>query len=642
MKTPRYFIFRKARKNTFVFCSLVCVCAAALFFSCVKERIVLDRDALDNGDRVRRVISAGAAAPKGGDKAYLDLTTRYPLWQAGDGININGTTLYAGNVHNDTAWFGGSVSANLYDNYDYYWATYPSTLLTASRYNQATIVIPSTQTYNSNQPQLLQGYMYMIDSARVPEGTSKIKFEMKNLTSVLKITLKGKASNSTADNRINRIVFSTSATGKFLSGKFTLKNMTTFALNKVNPDTSHYMEVVCTDGLNGYIDISTEKTIYAVLPPVSGADLTMKIYNTSGKCCKVTKTGATLNRSYIYTTDKTDAEFAAEPAVFSTSPSNAVFFSPGNLQWSAYNGDGTGSPTTHNTADGIGTGAGTFRFAVHQYDYVGRTSHLGNVYHTNASGVSEQSNNLEIAANYAGWIDLFGWGTSGWDNGNLYYQPYDWDTVKNSAIGYGYGPTDGTTYTYSLTGAYANADWGVYNDIFNPKTNSTDPAGSWRTLSKAEFEYLLKTRKTNVTVNGTNNARYTPAHIIITQGIDSIAGLILFPDNFNALTVYAGVTWGGVNETQNVTFTKCTLSGWTNLENAGCVFLPGAGFRLRKSTSTYSTPPPAFRYWISDCESTINAKYYVWVGVPASTSLSLSNNPKYKGASVRLVKDYIP
>ena len=627
MKTPRYFIFRKARKNTFVFCSLVCVCAAALFFSCVKERIVLDRDALDNGDRVRRVISAGAAAPKGGDKAYLDLTTRYPLWQAGDGININDTTLYADNVHNDTAWFSGSVSAHTFNNYDYYWATYPSTLLTASRYDQATIVIPSTQTYNSNQPELLQGYMYMIDSARVREGTSKIKFEMKNITSVLKITLKGKASNSTADNRINRIVFSTSATGKFLSGKFTLKNMTTFALNKFNSDTSHYMEVVCTDGLNGYIDISTEKTIYAVLPPVSGADLTMKIYNTSGKCCKVTKTGATLNRSYIYTTDKTDAEFAAETGVFTVnSTGDAITFAPGNLQWSAAG--------THNTADASGV-AGTFRFAEHQWDYVGDATN-GTVYENGT-----KCNNALISSSYTGWIDLFGWGTSGWNNGNTYYQPYDCQRIANGgSSGYGYGPTDGTTYTYSLTGAYANADWGVYNDIKSFDGNTTYNAGTWRTPKESEIAYLKATRKKMIQVNNFNNACYTRTWLFLTPH-DSLYGTILFPDYFSCFTAPEGVTWGGMNATTG--FTKCTIDGLNYLENCGCIFLPAAGERtVNNSNFTVSNCGKKYYVWEIDSHSTSQAYSINQSAAENSLLATKSTKNKCDGYSVRLVKDYIP
>lgn len=62
-----------------------------------------------------------------------------------------------------------------------------------------------------------------------------------------------------------------------------------------------------------------------------------------------------------------------------------VYFSQGNLQYQA--------------------STNTWRFAEHQWDYVG-----------------EGNNN--ISPNYNGWIDLFGWGTSGYNHGAVCYQPW--------------------------------------------------------------------------------------------------------------------------------------------------------------------------------------------------------------------------
>ncbi|MBR0072882.1 MAG: T9SS type A sorting domain-containing protein, partial [Bacteroidales bacterium] len=78
---------------------------------------------------------------------------------------------------------------------------------------------------------------------------------------------------------------------------------------------------------------------------------------------------------------------------FSVSANTQVIFSPGNLQWSAT--DGGFTSTTHLTADS--TAEGTWRFAPNQWDTIG-------------------AGNSNISPFCSGWIDLFGWGTSGWDN----------------------------------------------------------------------------------------------------------------------------------------------------------------------------------------------------------------------------------
>ncbi|MBP5725116.1 MAG: hypothetical protein J6X18_16275, partial [Bacteroidales bacterium] len=118
-------------------------------------------------------------------------------------------------------------------------------------------------------------------------------------------------------------------------------------------------------------------------------------------------------------------------AEFSVSDSTKVYFSQGNLQYQA--------------------STGTWRFAEHQYDMIG-------------------SDNSNISSSYSGWIDLFGWGTSGWNSGANAYQPYSTSTSYSD-----YYP--GGSYSNDLTGSYANADWGVYNKI----SNGGNSAGMWRT-----------------------------------------------------------------------------------------------------------------------------------------------------------------
>jgi hypothetical protein len=274
----------------------------------------------------------------------------------------------------------------------------------------------------------------------------------------------------------------------------------------------------------------------------------------------------------------------ALPAVsnsVSVSPSTRVVFSSGNLQWSATNGGSTA--TTHAVAGG-GTAAGTWRFAPNQWDTIGSA-------HSNMS------------SSYNGWIDLFGWGTSGYNN----KYPYMTSTTHSD---YGNGNTDifGTNY-----------DWGVFNAIYAPKTRTTYAPGSWRTLTRTEWTYLLDTRST------TSGIRYAKATV------NGVQGLIIVPDNWSASTYALDST-----NTRNTTFTTNVISAaqWVTLENAGATFLPCNGNRSGTLVSAVSVREGGYywsaTYFSSDVVYALNFGIY-GVGV-AYAGRSL-------GRSVRLVKD---
>ena len=281
---------------------------------------------------------------------------------------------------------------------------------------------------------------------------------------------------------------------------------------------------------------------------------------------------------------------------FSVSSTDKVYFSKGNLQY------------TKST--------GIWSFMDHQYSTVETTSQ--------AIGDDYASQDV---------VSLFGWGTSGWNNGNTYYQPYNTAYVNSSSKGYGYGPTDGSSYTYNLTGTYANADWGLNNAI----SNGGNTAGTWRTLTKDEWEWLLGPKtspnpgtncRTSSTVNGTANARYAKAYLFGTTH-----GVIIFPDSY---THPAGVTAPtGINATGSTSWSnnRYTATDWAKMEAAGCVFLPAAG--RRDDTSIYNVNA-YLRYWTST---------YYNAGMAHSVSITDNNmnpadyNYKYFGYSVRLVHD---
>jgi hypothetical protein len=221
-----------------------------------------------------------------------------------------------------------------------------------------------------------------------------------------------------------------------------------------------------------------------------------------------------------------------------------VYFSQGNLQYQA--------------------STKTWRFAENQYDYVG-------------------SPNINISSTYSGWIDLFGWGTSGYhdvnDPDNLYYWPWSKsdsqvNTSPNSCNVYGYGPSTNMTDP-SLTGTSANYDWGVYNPI----SNGGNTANQWRTLTRNEWSYVFNTRRT------TSGFRYAKANV------NNVNGVILLPDDWSTSTYSLSNT-----NTSDASFSSNTLtaSQWSVLEQAGAVFLPAAGDRL--GTSFYGNGSSG-RYW---------------------------------------------
>jgi len=169
-----------------------------------------------------------------------------------------------------------------------------------------------------------------------------------------------------------------------------------------------------------------------------------------------------------------------------------VYFSQGNLQYQA--------------------STNTWRFAEHQWDYVGGVDELGQIHDGMVIENGVPCNNSVISANYDGWIDLFEWGTSGYNHGAVCYQP--WAHGSSLYDYYAYGDS-----TNNLNDQTGEADWG-YNAI----SNGGNLENMWRTLTGDEWTYVLFTRST------TFGIRFAKAQI------NGINGLILLPDDWNSGT----------------------------------------------------------------------------------------------------------
>ena len=266
-----------------------------------------------------------------------------------------------------------------------------------------------------------------------------------------------------------------------------------------------------------------------------------------------------------------------------------IVFSQGNLQYKA---------TTN-----------TWRFAENQWDTIGGA-------------------NWNIAADYDGWIDLFGWGTSGYDNTvndpfAVNYQPWsnstaalnltltvnDTEYQSNDVNMYGYGPSsfmeDG-----DLSGSSANYDWGVYNAI----SNGGNQAGLWRTLNMDEWYYMLTSR------SNANDLRSQAT-------VCGVHGYVLLPDNFN---LPDGLSWSA--QTRNWDTNTYASQAWSAMAAAGAVFLPTAGCR----TNAIMRVGSYGAYWSASRGTNQRALSSGFWDDHGGNQMYTTN--RYSGLSVRLVQ----
>lgn len=237
-------------------------------------------------------------------------------------------------------------------------------------------------------------------------------------------------------------------------------------------------------------------------------------------------------------------------AGFSVSKEKQVIFSKGNLQYHPLNNE--------------------WRFAPNQTDYIGDA-------------------NSNVAPNYEGWLDLFGWSTSSTNFG-----------VSTSKL------------VNDYSGSFV--DWGA-NQI------GEDVANTWRTLSKEEWEYLLNNRTHARCLKGAAN-------------VNGVNGLIILPDNWKTPEGIKFKSRFHRKKSEDAYSKHQTLTAeqWSILEQSGAVFLPAAVSRIGNvvdSTSTYG------HYWTS----TINDDFSSYHFYLYSNEAGVGCCSPYVGMSVRLVKD---
>ncbi len=219
-----------------------------------------------------------------------------------------------------------------------------------------------------------------------------------------------------------------------------------------------------------------------------------------------------------------------------------VVFSQGNLQYKA--------------------STDTWRFAKNQYDTIG-------------------SRNANISAVYAGWIDLFGWGT-----GN--------DPVKTNTNESAYNPF---------------YEWGA-----NPISNGGNVANLWRTLTFSEWAYVLNTRPNCTNLCGKAT-------------VNNIRGYVLLPDDW---TLPSGLSF--TPSAADWTTNSYYADEWQEMEDAGAVMLVANGFRY--GATNVGSFGELVMYW-----SATSTSEYLAGCVGFINDLIYTDNARSNGEGVRLVQD---
>lgn len=419
--------------------------------------------------------------------------------------------------------------------------------------------------------------------------------------------------------------------------KFILKNKATDAAL----EASDLVVEVDNRSFNIHVDPATSE-IFVALPGFSGQSI------------KLTATVGDEKYTFISSADKTlnDGEYyiitvgMRKVHPFSISDTTKIEFAHGNLQ---YNKAATSTPK--------------WRIAEHQYDYVGDNNayltfggtndpdnkhSVGNVYF-NSVKCSNETDDLKM--NQESWIDLLSWSCK--DNPD----PTDMSTIRTDFVGGGF------------------KDWGEY-EIYDPLSGDTYPANTWRTLSIAEWQYIFCYRSnydelfTTASIDGLpygnvkgiiilpdnfvmpSGLSFTPAKDIFshTDGTNYFSYTNNPPYNYDNYPDYNEQLQDPADENDSrfmYNKNRYTLEQWAQLEEAGAVFLPAAGRRMRYSKEFFAVPNEfdvvifssiQINYWSSTPLN--NDAYYLGAHIDNANSYTIVSDKSalpYYGLSVRLV-----
>ena len=159
----------------------------------------------------------------------------------------------------------------------------------------------------------------------------------------------------------------------------------------------------------------------------------------------------------------------------------------------------------------------------------------------------------------------------------------------------------------------------LYEGCWDGLDISNGDGYDWHMLSGPEWSYIF-------------NERPSPRHAM--ASVAGRNGLILFPDNYEHPTGVAAIA--NADDTVPTTFevNVYDANDWTRLEAAGCVFLPGVGWR--SDGTTFNLAGDQGCYWTSTSVNSVSA-YNLNYRVGTVTPVDRSH--RFRGMAVRLVRD---
>lgn len=507
----------------------------------------------------------------GETKAAVD--GNYCYWVDGETVRINGVNKTI-NYDGDRAFVTNVTEAAVYR------ALYPDTLnSTATLTGDAvSVLIPHTYTYREENGRQHLGV------PMVARGTSDNRLWFQHLTAAITVEI---TNHYGFTIEVDSVTVMSNAYQ--LSGQkdITLaESMTVEANNSGVSDADKRVAVYFNGGTSLQILAGeTRRVQVPVLPVGDDNRFTIKVgvhkVDDANVKYLFDKTQAGGQASYALARRQMGYADVTLGGVFTVAYGKQVIISQGNLQY---------VPSTN-----------TWSFHTHQYDIC-------------EPGAVDSS--TRYIASGTEPIDLFGYGTSGYNNMHPYM------TSKNTS--------DYVAPTSTL--AMTDYDWGWHNAI----SNGGNAAGQWYSLTSTQWTYLFKTRTPSTTgIIGIDSARYTYA------SIGGINGIILFPD----LYIHpSGIDLTGATFNSNSNFTAAiTVSDWKKMEAAGAVFLPAAGYRFyptEKSTGCYKIDHVYLGglYWAGGSSSSTES-YRVLFESGSTPKFYKAGALRCYGMSVRVVKD---
>lgn len=356
---------------------------------------------------------------------------------------------------------------------------------------------------------------------------------------------------------------------------------------------TNYLTGVTSSGYGQFLNMrysnpstTGEDDYWYVAIPIEGSSVTTTLYlewnDGSTTVQHRTQAPVELRKGYVYTLGTSRVSPFTDNGVSSCSflveDNKEVLFSAGNLQAQRYR---SGSTYVYK-----------WRFADHQYDVIG------------------SSNSTNITVN-GSWFDLFGYATSGFNNGQNAYAP---NSTSSTNSDYFNGNINGT-----------NSDWGRFikssPGIYYGSTLVTTE--NWRTLTKDEWSYLMgrSGKVAFATIAGTYKG------VVLLPDFDEVGAPWNYAEKLPSGPSFTAGSAGGY------TTNSYTASEWDALEAAGAIFIPATGNR----TETTVNNTDCGYYWSSSIGTAALGKNRAYSQFFNGSTCSTGQYQLQQGQAVRLV-----